>query len=420
MSNQHIVVVGAGIVGVASALRAQERGHRVTIVDKQDPGQGASYGNAGVLAAGSIVPVAVPGLWRKLPGMLRDPLGPVYLRMSYMPRMLPWLWRYMRHARADRATYVADRMAPLVDQSREEHEALANGTEAATRIGSVPYAFVFRDRDAFQSDPFGFDLRRKHGMRWREIEGDAVRDAEPALAPHYRFLAVFEAHHAIVDGPGAYVQALADAFAARGGTFQRDEATALERDADGAVTGVRTATGVIAADRVVVACGAWSARLLATIGIHIPLESERGYHVEFVGASVRPNHALMIADGKFVATPMSGRLRAAGLVEFGGLDAPPSDAPVRTLKTRIARVFPGIRYDDAIAWLGHRPALPDGLPAIGEVPGYRHLIVAFGHHHVGLTSGPRTGRIVAVLVSGVRSIVALRAYDPGRFLSGRR
>ena len=418
LDRMKVIVIGAGIVGVSSALRALEHGHEVTIVDKQAPGQGASYGNAGVLAAGSIVPVTVPGLVAKVPRMLMDPLSPLYLRWRYLPALVPWLIRYLSHANRDRASYIADHMAPLVAESREEHLSLASDSEAARHIRVIPYAFAFADRASFESDPFGFDLRRRHGIRWMELEGAAVHEAEPALSQHYQFLARFDEHHGVIDSPGEYVQALARHFASLGGKVLREEVLSFERAARG-ITGIKTTNSVHHADKVVIACGAWSAKLLSTIGIHVPLESERGYHVEFLDCSLTPQHALMIADGKFVVTPMSGRLRAAGLVEFGGLDAPPSPAPLRALKRKITEIFPGLEYADTREWLGHRPALPDSLPAIGEVPGYPGLIAAFGHHHVGLTSGPRTGRIVAQLIGGVRSNLDLRPYGLERFLGSR-
>ncbi|MEK9722722.1 MAG: FAD-dependent oxidoreductase, partial [Rhodospirillaceae bacterium] len=171
-----------------------------------------------------------------------------------------------------------------------------------------------------------------------------------------------------------------------------------------------------AACTVVVAAGAWSARLLKTIGLDIPLESERGYHIELKKASKQPSGALMVADGKFVATPMGDDLRLAGLVEFGGLDAGPSHAPIETLTRRAEIVFPGIEFEDRTEWLGHRPALPDSLPVMGPVDAHPGLYLAFGHQHVGLTCGPRTGRLIADMIVGNRLNVDMTPYSVARFL----
>ena len=412
---ESVLVVGAGIVGVSTALRLQRRGVAVTIVDSRLPGDGTSYGNAGVLATGSILPVTMPGLLKKVPGMLTDPLGPLYLRWSYLPKMAGWLRQYLSHCTPEKVRHIATHLAPITANSLEEHELVSKGTDAARRIQRMGYAFVFKDKSDYEKDTLSWSLRRENDIPWKVFEGDAVREVEPALSPDYRCMVLMDHQHGSIDGPGDYVKALAEAFVAGGGRIERAEVRRL-LSTDGAITGVEDVDGRTRhASTVVVACGAWSAALLRTVGIEIPLESERGYHVELLGSSVRPNNAVMVADGKFVATPMSDRLRLAGLVEFGGLDAPPSTKPIRTLLTRIQRVFPGISYDDHVTWMGHRPAPTDSLPIIGDTNRCRGLYMAFGHHHVGLTGGPRTGRLVADLIVGDRSNLDLSPYSADRF-----
>ncbi len=411
---EKVVIIGAGIVGVATALRLQEAGIAVEIVDRGPPGEGTSFGNAGVLAAASVVPVTTPGLLKRTPKMLFSKDGPLHLRWSYLPRMLPWLSQYLGHCKPERVRAIAAGLAPLVGNSLEEHEALAAGTPAAKRIQRRPYVFVYRDRAAFEGDGFGWELRRANGFTWHEAEGDAVFEREPALARHYRFAAFCEDQHGIVTSPGDYVKDLAAHFVAQGGTITQAAVEGFDQ-ADGKVTGIRTATGAIAADTIVVAAGAWSARVLAGLGIKIPLESERGYHVEFVGGTPQPHGALMVADAKFVITPMDGRLRAAGMVEFGGLDAGPSTKPPATMIRRIAEVLPGIEYASHRTWLGHRPATTDSLPVIGPLSRHPNVHLAFGHHHVGLTSGPRTGRLVADTITGRHPNIDLSPYSAARF-----
>lgn len=408
---EQVIVIGAGIVGTATALRLVRRGLAVQLLDRAEPGEGASFRNAGVLAAGSVVPVSVPGLLAKPPGMLLQRHGPLYLRWSYLPRLLPWLIGYLRAGREDRVRHIA----PMVADSLDEHRALARGTSAAECIRAIPYAFVFTDRDTFARDPFGWQLRREQGIGWDVFEGDAVREAEPTLSPRYRCLVEFTEQHGVIDDPGTYVKRLALALAAEGGEVRRTEVRRLLAES-GRVSAVEVDGGErIPCSRVVVATGAWSGRLLGASGIRVPMESERGYHVELHGVSTRPQRALMVADGKFVATPMSARIRLAGLVEFGGLDAPAGAAPIRTLLERARTVFPDLRYEHHSEWLGHRPALPDSLPVIGESRALPGLFMAFGHHHVGLTSGPRTSRWVADLVAGTTPNVDLGAYRLERF-----
>lgn len=412
--SETIAVIGAGVVGVATAINLQRAGKDVVLVDRQAPGDGASFGNAGVLAAGSIIPVTVPGLLRKAPKMLSDPLGPVYLRWSYLPRLFPWLIKYLRHCSEDRVRHIAKHMSVLVADSLDEHRRLAAGAEASGRIKPMPYSFVFANRAAFEADQLGWRLREQHDIPWEVLEGDAVREEEPDLAPQYECLVKMTHQHGAIDHPGDYIKELAAAFAAAGGRIETAAVTGFRRDG-AKVTGVRTETGEIAAGTVVVAAGAWSGRLLKDLGIAVPLETERGYHIELKKPTIGPRGALMVADGKFVATPMGEDVRFAGLVEFGGLDAGPSAAPVKTLLKRAEIVFPGIEYEDHTEWLGHRPAVTDSLPVIGPVDGHPGLVLAFGHHHVGLTSGPRTGRLVADMIVGKRVNMDVTPYSVARF-----
>ncbi|MEK9754045.1 MAG: FAD-binding oxidoreductase [Rhodospirillaceae bacterium] len=409
-----VIVVGAGIVGTATALNLQRRGRPVTLVDRAEPGEGTSYGSGAILVPSSIIPVTTPGLIGKLPSMLSDPLGPVYMRWSYLPRMLPWLMRYLAQTKPERVRHVARHMAPMVADSLDEHRALAAGTAAERYIHSLPYAFVFKSRAAFEADPFAWDLRRENGISWRTLEGDAVAEAEPALSQDYRFLAIFDDQHGLIDAPGDYIKALAGALAAGGGEIVSAEVKGFLRDGN-RITGIETDRGRHEAETTVIAAGAWSARLLTTLGLDIPMETERGYHLDLLDPSMKPNMAMMIADGKFVCSPMPSRLRIAGLVEFGGLDAGPSAAPVNTLKTRLARVFPSLTYGEMKPWLGHRPAPVDSLPILGPIRGLDGLVCAFGHHHVGLTSGPRTARLIADMVAGRQPNIDLSPYSPGRF-----
>lgn len=409
-----MIVVGAGIVGTATALYLQRLGKQVTLVDRKAPGEGTSFGSGAILVPSSIIPVTVPGLIKKLPGMLSDPLGPVYLRWSYLPRTLPWLMRYLGQCTPERTAHIARHIAPMVAESLDEHRALASGTAAASHIHARSYAFVYRNRRQFEADPLGWELRRENGITWRTLEGDAVRAEEPALSPDYNFLTVFDEQHGFIDAPGDYIKALAAQLAADGGSVLETEVRGFVRDGP-RVTGIETATGPIMAESTVVAAGAWSARLLATLGVKIPMETERGYHLDLFEPSVMPNNALMIADGKFVTTPMPSRLRLAGLTEIGGLDAGPSRRPIETLEARLKIVFPGITFTRKSEWMGHRPAPADSLPILGPISGLDGLVCAFGHHHVGLTSGPRTARLIADMVAGRQPNIDLAPYSPDRF-----
>ncbi len=407
-----LAVVGAGIVGLSTAIWARRAGLDVTVVDAKGPGAGASWGNAGVLAASAIVPVTVPGLPLKAPGMLLDRDAPIFLRPAYLPRLLPWLARYLARCTEAKARETAAALWPLVSGSLDEHRALAEGTPAARFVHGCDYVFLYRDRAAFEADRFGWALRRSFGVAWEEIEGEALARRDPALAG--AGFAVAIPGHGRISDPGAYVAALAAHLEAEGGRLLTAEVTDIAREG-GRVTGLRAGGETIPAEAVVIAAGAWSARLTAKLGLRIPLESERGYHLELWEPSAMPREPTMIAAAKLVAAPMEGRLRLAGIAEFGGLAAGPRAAPFRLIERQVARLFPGLRWRETTRWMGHRPAPADSIPVIGAVPGLAGAWLGFGHHHVGLTAGPRTGRLLAQLASGRRPNADLAPYDPARF-----
>lgn len=411
-----IAIIGAGIVGVSTAIWLQRDGHKVILIDGKGIGEGASYGNGGVLASCSIVPVTAPGLLRKAPAMLLDPGQPLFLKWSYLPKLAPWLIRYLGHANAADTKRIAAAMAPLVGDSLGEHQALSAGTGAEGWVKPDDYLFLYRDRAHFEGDAFGWSIRKAHGFKWEELEGSAFKSFDPAFGPEQGF-AVRLGDHGRISDPGAYVKALCAHVMASGGRFIEANAEAIVQDG-GKVSGVRAGGETIACDAVVLAAGVWSGPLAGQLGLKVPLESERGYHLELWEPSIMPRSPVMIASGKFVATPMDGRLRLAGIVEFGGLDAPPSRAPLALLEKNIKAAIPGISWKHKTEWMGHRPAPADSIPVIGESPAMRGAFMGFGHHHVGLTSGPKTGRMIAQMISGRRPNFDVSAYAPSRFRSG--
>lgn len=420
MSSQHpdtkkkIAIIGSGIVGVSTAIWLQREGHEVILIDKKGPAEGTSHGNGGVLAACSVIPVTVPGLMAKAPRMLLDPNQPLFLKWGYVPKLLPWLRSYLSNATADAVRRRAAAMTPILGDSLADHQALAAGTGAEKWITPCDYVFVYRDRAHYEGDSFGWGVRRENGFHWDELEGDVWRAYEPSFGPGFGFGARFGDHGRITD-PGRYVKDLAEHAVRNGARLLIGDVTDLVRE-NGRVTGLRVSGETVDCDAAVLATGAWSGGLATTLGLKVPLESERGYHLELWEPSIMPKAALMIASGKFVATPMDGRIRLAGIVEFGGLDATASRAPFRLLERNIRAAFPGITWKETVEWMGHRPSIADSIPVIGEVPGLSGAFAGFGHDHVGLTGGPKTGRLLAQLISGRQPNIDLTPYSPARFV----
>jgi len=405
-----IIVVGAGIVGVSCAIWLQRNGHEVTIVDRAGPASGTSHGNAGVLAAGSVIPVTTPGLLRNAPGMLLKPSGPLFLKWSYLPKLAPFLVRYLGYANDRHVKYYANAMSSLLHDTVEQHRSLAAGTGAEKFISTEDYCFGYATRAAFDADHYSWKIRETLGYDFEVVDGATFAREDPVFGNAFETVVRCKNHGRISD-PGLYVKTLADHFIAQGGTLKIAEVQNIETN-DGVISALKTTDGDMTADHIVFAMGPWSRDTAHKLGIKVPFESERGYHIEFINPSQMPKSAMMITGGKFVLTPMDGRLRAAGVVEFGGLIKGPSRAPFALLRRQMAELMPDLRYDDTVEWMGHRPAPADSLPLIGANDPTGRSYSAFGHQHVGLTGGPKTGRIIADLIDGKMPNIELGPFDP--------
>ena len=411
----HIVVVGAGIVGVSCALWLQRSGHEVTLVDRAGPASGTSHGNAGVLAAGAVIPVTTPGLLARAPRMLFSKDAPLFLKWGYLPKLLPFLRRYMSYANDAHVDRYGAAMSMLLHDTVAQHRALADGTDAARFISDEDYCFGYASRADFEADAYGWEKRRKAGYAFEVVEGTEYRAADPSYGPAFEVVVRCKNHGRISD-PGGYVTALAGHFADQGGVLdiRAVEDITLE---NGEIAALQTSKGEMRADKFVFAMGPWSKKIAHKLGVKVPFESERGYHIEFMNPSVMPKNPMMVASGKFVLTPMEGRLRAAGVIEFGGLENGPSRGPFDLLKRQVKQVLPDLEYDEAVEWMGHRPAPADSLPLIGANDVNGKSYNAFGHQHVGLTGGPKTGRIIADIINGKKPNVDLAPFDPMKYKS---
>lgn len=409
---QTVVVIGAGIVGASTALWLRRAGHTVTLLDKNAPGMGASFGNACLLASCAVVPNATPGLARKAPGYLLNPNFPLFLKWPHLPRLAPWFAKYLGFANDADAQRITTALSDLIGDSVDQHKALAKGTAAEAFITDTDYLFAYENRAAFDADSYGWSLRASAGFVPEIIEGNAVQEIEPTLSKDISLLAINRDHGYILN-PASYVQALVDTFTGMGGSFVQADVQDFEVSG-GTVSCIATNQGTFPCDRAVLSSGIWSKPLMRKLGLSVPLETERGYHITFKNPNQTPNHPMMINSAKFVATPMDQGLRCAGIVEFGGLDETKSKAPLALLRRKVAETFPNLTADSEEEWLGFRPSLPDSLPMVGEI-GQTGVYAAFGHQHVGLTGGAKTGRLVSDLISGNPPNIDLSPVNPMRF-----
>lgn len=409
----HATVIGAGIVGVCCALHLQRRGFRVTLVDRLAPGEATSYGNACMITDSSLVPLATPGIGREGLKLWLDPEGPLSFRPGYLPRALPWLWRFWRTSRDLQVRAGAQALGTLLKGALAEHHALADNTPAARWLGDEPSLFLYESEAAFCEERYIWELRRANGVRYELIGDERLHELEPAVAVRFRLAALLRDHGRAVN-PAQLTRAHAEWFARGGGEWLQREVRTIEV-ADGRATRLLTDAGPLALDRLVIAAGAWSARLAAQLGDRVPLESEGGYHVTLTDPGIELHHPLMDSGAKVAVAPMAAGIRIGGLVEFGGIR---DDVPARRrelLLRFIRRILPGIRTEHYTEWRGNRPSLPDSLPVIGRASRIGNAYYAFGNQHVGLSSGPKTGRLIAQLVDGATPDIDLAPFRVGRF-----
>lgn len=417
MAEAPVIVIGGGIIGVCSALWLQRAGKEVVLVEADEIGMGSSFGNAGCLNVSSVVPVSMPGTLRKVPHYLMDPLGPLVIRPAYLPRIMPWLIRFLRAGTRTRVAAQAAALRPLLAGSYDSYQPLVQGTAAAELVHRQGHLIAYHTEADFAGDALAWQLRRDNGVDFEILRGEALREREPALARDIA-LGIWIPENGHTVNPLAFVTALADNFRAAGGKIERARVTGLELSGH-RLAAVRTSSGILPAEKAVVACGARSKSLAAGLGDRIPLDTERGYHVVISNPEVMPRVPITDASGKFVATPMATGLRIAGTVEFAGLDAPPDYSRARQLVPQGKRLLPGLAGDypeeRLSLWMGCRPSIPDSLPVIGTARHCRDVVYAFGHGHVGLAGGSRTGMLVRDLLLDLPRSLPAAPFSPRRF-----
>jgi len=409
-----VVVVGAGMVGLSIAWHLARRGAAVTVIDPEPPGSQCSYGNAGALSPGSVAPIAMPGILRTLPKMLFDRDNGVYLPPRYWWRVLPWLVAFLAQARPDRVESIAARHAPLLLPALDRHREMAAEIGGSDLLRVVGQLHVYRSETQFDAAWKVWGLRERYGTEVRRLDRAGITALEPELSEDYR-LGVFLPDLGHLANPLRYSGLIADSIAKQGGVLHRARVDALLME-KGRVTGVRVGADAIPADAVVVAAGAWSARLLRPLGIRVPLETQRGYHVELPPDSVGISRIVAPYDAKAFITPMEQALRIAGTVEMVGLDAPPSPHRAAALMKGLVRAFPQLAGQRPLrTWMGHRPCLPDSMPVIGPSARFAGLWYGFGHGHLGVTSAAVTGDVLASAMLDDRPQLDLGPYALERF-----
>ena len=387
--HQHVVIIGAGIAGVCCAAYLQRAGCKVTLIDRQPPGEACSFGNAGSLSPSSCIPIAVPGLLPKVPRWLFGADAPLTIRWRYLLQLAPWLWQFVRAGNWEKLRESADALSALHTPSVDLHKDLAATSGDPGLISSTDYLHIYKSEQAFANAQQLWQMKAERGASFEALDGEQLREIEPDLSMSY-VRAIRIRDQGFVLNPSRHVKAIAAHVVSQGGELITDEVQGFEVQGE-RVVAVNGNSHTIRCDAVVVATGAWSRNLTRMLGFDVPLEAERGYHVTLPKAGIRISGTIMETERMFVATPMEMGVRFAGTVELANVDAPPDYRRAKTVLRGAKEMFPKLDTETFTEWMGCRPSLPDGVPIIGRSPAQANVYLAFGHARTGMCGSPMTG-----------------------------
>lgn len=406
-----VIVIGAGVIGLSAALALQAEGRRVVVIDREGPAAGASAGNAGAFAFTDILPLASPGILRRAPKWLLDPLGPLSVPPAYALRIAPWMFRFWRACAPHRVAQSTAAQNALMDLSKTLLEPFLDRTGTLPMLRKDGNLQVYEGEAEFRASLAGWQARAGHGIDFHHMNAREMAEIQPGISPRFTHGTFTPGWYSVSD-PKLYTLALAARFIADGGRIERAEASAL-RPVENGVEVIAGTT--LRAGHVVLAAGAFSHRIARTLGERIPLETERGYNTSLPASAFDLRTQITFGGHGFVITRLSTGIRVGGAVELGGLDLPPNFGRARAMLRKAKTFLPGLDAHGGTEWMGFRPSLPDSLPVIGVARKTPRVVYAFGHGHLGLTQSVGTARLAADLVAGRKSAIDLSPFSPRRF-----
>ncbi len=413
MQPRKIIVIGAGTVGICTALYLQRDGHAVTLIDRNEPGTGCSYGNAGVVQVTACVPIATPGVLRAVPRMLVSRDQPLIIRWQYLPRLAPYLLRFINAARPSEVERISQALARILMLAKDAYAPLIAAAGAHDLIKPTGELHVYETEAAYRAARFGHDLRRARGLRIEDLDPREIRRIEPSLATIFRH-AIYLPDPVQTVSPYLFTRKLAEEFVRAGGHFLQENVEDILFGRDGP-THVVTGRARHAAPELVLATGAHSKGWAAKLGSHVPLDTERGYHLTLPDPGVELRVPVISGDYRFGLASMTEGLRLAGTAELARLDAKPNYTRAQRLVRLARRMLPKLNPEGAKPWMGQRPSTPDSMPVIGRSPHLPRVYFAFGHGHLGLTLAAATGRIITDLVASRPPPIDISDFRISRF-----
>ena len=411
--NPEFTVIGSGIIGISSALALQKEGFRVTVVDREKPGRSCSFGNAGAISPSSALPNSLPGVMYKVPGWLFREDGPLFIQWKYFPKLIPWLIRFLNSANWDKVEETTSSLLTLHASCFRLYQDLVKEIGAEDLIVESPVINLYKKEEDFKSALSFWKILKDKGIEYEELDEPLVRENEPNLSSDYQFGVLFR-NSGFSSNPFRLVEKMSERFLSDGGDFIHEYVQNIKSDEHGKIT-LKLENREIQSERVLVAAGAWSHQLSSQLGVKIPLETERGYHVTLNSKEGGPKNIVMEAGHKFMATPMEKGVRFAGTAEFAGLKTPANQTRAEILLKLGKKMYPQLEDGETSDWMGHRPSIPDSRPVIDFCPNNKKIIFAFGHGHRGLIGAPMTAQLVAELASGKKPSIDISAFNSTRF-----
>jgi glycine/D-amino acid oxidase-like deaminating enzyme len=409
------IIIGAGVIGAATALALQEDGHDVTLIDRCAPCSGASFGNAGAIVNGSCEPTAMPGILFDALRRMAQPDSPIAIHPAYLHRILPWLFRFVLQSRASAVNKNSKNLHALSRHAVGSWQNLVERTELASVFRSTGWLKVYESERTFAATQAARDLLDKAGTSYDVLDASEVRDLEPNLAPIFTH-GFYQKDCLSITNPERLVKGMVDLFATRGGAYRQfavDHIAIQSNDIQ-----LKGHSGCLSADKVVLAAGSWSRNLAKQLGDNVPLDTERGYHL-MLPESTQTLLSRPVLNGEklFVLSPMETGLRMTAQSELAGQDIAADYRNIRKLLPHAKRMLPAMDIREESAWMGFRPSLPDSLPALGFSSRSKNIVYAFGHQHLGMTLGAISARIIADLFANREPPVAMAPYRPNRFVA---
>ena len=405
-----IAVIGAGIQGVCNALVLQKKGFKVTLFDRDEPGNSATYGNAGHFSPYASVPLNRPDVITDIPAMLASSRGPLAIKWNYVHKMIPWFLRFLLNCSERKMMHTAKNMHQILDLALPAFDELFEEIELNGLVENKGIIYVWNDQN-LKSRELEIKIRKELGVKQQLLSPKDIHDLEPNIKPFYHG-GVFYDYARHTRNPKKILLKLFDNFLKKGGKFLKLNIKDINFDDDKPV--IRSETQRFIFDKLVISCGVFSKRLTDKLHENIPMDTERGYHVHFKGFDHLISRPVVYANRGFGMTPMEQGLRVVGTVEFGGLDNPLSKSRIKNLIMNAKDMLDGLpEHEDE--WLGFRPTLPDYLPVLGPSKNYKNVFYSFGHHHLGWTLGAISGKIISKMISNENTNLNLSAYSSSRF-----